>query len=274
MSQRAWQGSGSTYTLAWGGRPWTLDLEADRPGMRIDDRPQDCVLALDGVAAVGRFDPDALGGKSLLRVERLAERVEATYAPSRWGGLEVRASWSPTCRHDGIDLEVQISASSVGELRGLETLVVSRIAAPGDYTGEPESIWVHPRDARSAGFSYDGRMPATDLRRLTTLPLHDSSAPGLAQVAAPGPGRDSGGRYLEMVHAHDVARRMLQCQGQPDSAVAGQLYICYGLFGHDLEKGVVIRARIRGLWISGQDMAVPPEVALGDFVATPPPLGP
>src|SRR5208337_4654710 len=226
-----WQGSGSKYTLSWGNQPWTLELEADRPGMRIVDRPEDCVLALDGVAAVGRFDPDALGGKSLVRVDRLAQRVEATYAASRWGGLEVRASWSPTSRHDGIDLEVQVSASSVGELRGLETFVFSRIAAPGACTGEPDSIWVQPRDSRSAGFSYDGRMSADDLRRLTTLPLHDSNPPGLAQVAAFGPGCESAGRYLEMVHPHDVARRVFLGQRQLDPATVGKLDVRYGLFG-------------------------------------------
>jgi len=274
VSQRTWQGSGSRYTLSWGNQTWTLELEADRPGMRIDDRPEDCVLALDGVAAVGRCDPDALGGKSLVRVERLAQRVEATYAAPRWGGLEVRASWSPTCRHDGIDLEVQISASSVGELAGLETFVVSRIAAPGNSTGEPVPIWVQPRDSRSAGFSYDGREPAADLRRLTTLPVHGSITPGLAQLAAPRPGREPAQRYLEMVHPQDVARRILRRQGQPDPAVAGELDIRYGLFGHDIEKGVVIRARLRGLWISRQDIADMPPVALRDFVATPPPLGP
>src|SRR5271166_5838670 len=81
VSQRRWQGSGSKYTLSWGNQPWTLELEADRPGMRSVDRPADCVLALDGVAAVSRFDPAALTGKSLVRVERLAHRVEATYTP-------------------------------------------------------------------------------------------------------------------------------------------------------------------------------------------------
>ena len=83
-----------------------------------------------------------LTGKSLVRVDRLAHRVEATYTASRWGGLEVRASWSPTSRHDGIDLEIQVSASSVGELRGLETFVFSQITDPGASTGEPHGIWV------------------------------------------------------------------------------------------------------------------------------------
>ena len=77
-----------------------------------------------------------------------------------------------------------------------------------------------------------------------------------------------------MVHPHDVARRIFWGQSQPDLAIAGQLHIRYGLFGHDLEKGVIIRARIRGLWISGRDIAVLTPVALRDFLETPPPLGP
>ena len=77
-----------------------------------------------------------------------------------------------------------------------------------------------------------------------------------------------------MVHPQDVARRIFWGQGQPDSASAGQLQIRYGLFGHDLEKGVIIRARIRGLWISARDIAVLAPVALLDFVETPPSLGP
>ena len=274
VSQRTWQGSGSQYTVSWGNRLWTLELETDRPGMRSVDRPTDPVLALDGVAAVGRFDPLALTGKSLFKVEQFAHRVEATYVASGWGGLEVRASWSPTCRDDGIDLEVQVSASSVGELTGLETFVFSRINADGPSTGESHSIWVQPRDSRSAGFSYDGRVPAADLRRLTTLPLFNSIVPGLSQVAAFGPGHESGGRYLEMVQPDDVARRIYRGQSPPELSSAGQLTIHYGLFGHDLEKGVIIRARIRGLWISRNDVATVPPVAVRDFLETPPPLGP
>jgi hypothetical protein len=207
-------------------------------------------------------------------VEHLANRVEATYAPSRWSGLEVRASWSPTSVRDGIDLEVQVSASSVGELRGLEAIVFSRVNSEGTRTAQARPVWVQPRDARSAGFSYDGRVSSAELRSLTTLPLLDSSAACLTQVAALGPGCDATSRYLEMAHPHDVARRISRGQAQPGVAAGGPLDISYGLFGHDLEKGVVIRARIRGLWVLGSDVTVVPEIALRDFLETPPPLGP
>jgi hypothetical protein len=273
VSQRTWQDSGSEYMLSWGGQPWTLELDGDRPGMRTADRPADCALALDGVAAVGRIDHDAFSGKSLVGVERVAHRVEATFAPPRWGGLEVRASWSPSFRHDGIDLEIQILASSVGELSGLEVLVGSRITGLGAPAPEPQPFWVLPRDSRSAGFSYDGREPDADLGRLTTLPLPGAIEPAFWQVAALGPALDSGGRYLEMAHPHDVARRMIWGQDPREPAFGQALQVRYGLFGHELEKGVVVRARLRGLWISRGDVAAVPPVALREFLATPPPLG-
>ncbi len=271
MSQRTWQGSGSRYTVSWGGQPWTLELDTDRPGLRAADRPEACVLALGGVASIGRFDLDALTGRSLVGVELVRDSVEATYLIKDWGGLQVRASWSPTLGIDGINLQLQVSASSVGELKGLETYVVSQLDDDGAGS---QATWVQPRDRRSACFSYDGREPAADLRRLTTLSLLDSSMIGLSEAAVLGPARCSGLRYLEMVHPHDVARRIFRGQRQPDPAGAGQSVIRYGLFGHDLEKGVVVRARLRGLWFSGADTVELPAAALRDFMASPLPLGP
>ncbi len=274
MLQRKWQGSGLEYTIPWGNQSWTLELRDDHPGLRTANRPGDRLLALGGIATVGRCDSNAISAKSLVKVEALADRLEATYVVSRLGGLEVRACWSPTSGYDGIDLQVQVSASSVGELRGLEAIVFSCINVPCASPDEPRSIWVQPRDSRSARFSYDGRVPAADLRRLTTMPLADFIESGRSQVTALGPGSDFDWRYLEMVHPHDVARRIFLGQSPADPAIAGGLHIRYALFGHDLEKGVIIRARIRGLWISGDDIAVVTPVAARDFLETPLPLGP
>ena len=47
----------------------------------------------------------------------------------------------------------------------------------------------------------------------------------------------------------------------------------YGLFGHDLEKGVIVRGRLRGLWIPCGDFDEMSREAFREFLETPPPLG-
>ena len=179
MLERAWQGSGSEYKITWGDQPWTLRLDGDRPGLHAVDRPADHVLCLSGVAAAGRFDPSALSGLSLLGVERVAQRVEASFAPANWSGLQVRASWRLCPTLERVDLEVEAQASSVGELRAVEVFVATHVVNPEAPRREPDHIWVHPRDARSARLSYDGRVPANQLARLTTEPIPAMSEPHL-----------------------------------------------------------------------------------------------
>ena len=130
MAQRVWQGSGSEYSLVWGGKPWTLTLDADRPGLYSAEDPANLVLTLHGLASVGRFDPVALSGPSLVG-SSVGSRVEARFAPLGWSGLQVRASWGLASRHDGIDLEVEALASSVGELNAVEVVVSSRASRYG-----------------------------------------------------------------------------------------------------------------------------------------------
>ena len=48
----------------------------------------------------------------------------------------------------------------------------------------------------------------------------------------------------------------------------------YGLFGHDLEKGVVLRARLRAVWIRSQTPDVDARALFEEFLREPPPLGP
>ncbi|MGC8638880.1 MAG: hypothetical protein ACP5XB_03250 [Isosphaeraceae bacterium] len=270
MEERSWEGSGLDYTLTRGGRRWSLQLDVDCPGLRAADRPADQVLTLRALAAVGRTDLLALSSRSLVGVERVARRIEARYAPPGWSGLQVLASWSPTQELDGIDLEVEAMATSVGELKAVEVLVSSRLAAPEASTQEPGHIRVHPRDARSAALSYDGREPASTLGRLTTTPVPLTLEPTFSQAMASGPPVECGGRYLELAHPHDVARRIIE--GQMPVA-SGDLSIRYGLFGYDLEKGVIVRGRLRGLWVP-RDMADELSLqAFHDFLELPPPLG-
>ena len=177
--------------MEWGGRTWTLRVDDQRPGLRIrGEEGVGPLLGLDGVAAVGRWAPNALSGATLVEFERRFARVEATYAPLGWGALTVRAAWSPT-GEDGMDLEVQVSALSVDQLKAVEVQVLSILP---EAAGARKKRWVEPRDARSAGLSYDGREP--DLQGLTTLPLPGETMLVPRVLPAPWPG---GGSYVEMV---------------------------------------------------------------------------
>src|SRR5262245_24191100 len=90
----SWTGSGPEYTVEWGDETWTLRLDAVRPGLtRYDFGP---LLALEGLAEVGRWDPDALNGTCLIGQECRFNRVEATYAPAGWSETFVRAAWRPS----------------------------------------------------------------------------------------------------------------------------------------------------------------------------------
>ncbi|MFI5455137.1 MAG: hypothetical protein ACHRXM_06760 [Isosphaerales bacterium] len=245
------------------------------PGLRWQSgRSIVTLLSLHGVAQAGRFESGAFSGATLLGFERHRAGVQATFAPAGWGGLVVRAGWSPDALREAVDLEIQVSATSVGELSALEVAVVSRL---GEIGGNEPTVFagrVEPRDGRSAALSYDGRESALALRALTTLPLPESPRLDLRPLVVAPPGAEAGVFYVEMAHPNDVARRISGEHVRHGSTTAIAQSTRYGLFGHDLEKGVVLRARLRGCWIRSR---TPEDDALAlyrEFLREPLPLGP
>jgi len=250
---RKWRGEGPTYHVDWGGRTWVLRVDERRPCLRAEDDEVGPFLGLFGVAESGRWAPSALCGATLLGHECRLGRVEATYAPLGWGALRVRAAWSPSA-DDGIELEVQVSARSVGRLHAVEVMVVSGMW----YEPEKASRFVEPRDARSAALSYDGREPG--LGGLTTLPPRDA-CPNLRRFGTSvGPPY-----YAEFIHSRDVSRRITR---GGSAARATRL----ALFGHDLERGVVLRARVRGHWLGDESPRRRAFELRDAFLREPPPL--
>ncbi len=259
MVTRDWSGAGSSFELEWGGRTWILDLSSRNPGLRDRDGGIGPLLALTGLAEVHRWEPEALSGDSLVGVERRHGRVEATYAPVDWNDLFVRAAWSPW-GESGVNLEVQVHTLSVGQLRSVEVMIRSCRGVPRGGDRSSPILRVEPRDARAAALSYDGREP--DLGGLSTNPVHERDrAP-----RPPNPGLESSGldlRYVELVHPQDVTRTIRE-----EGAEACR----YGLFGYDLEKGIVLRARLRGLWLPAESADAEAAAHFGRFLLEPPPL--
>ncbi len=277
MADLEWQGDGPVFTTLVDGRPWRLDLDSARPGLAWSESPLGArLLGLDHVAAVGRRDESAFDAVSLDSFERHRGRVQAIFAPAGWRGLKVRTAWAPTPDQDGFDLEVQVWSTSTGVFRRLELAVATSWSDGSAGPLNPRRWSVEPRDVHAAALSYDGREAADTLHSLTTRPVPDESPRALEPICCPipGPSPSGPGCYLEMVRPDDCARRVIGVgTAEGDPARGGQT-IRYGLFGHDLEKGVVLRGRIRGVWLSPATGEDGRRRRLEAFLSEPPALGP
>ncbi|MGP0066191.1 MAG: hypothetical protein ACLQGP_21640 [Isosphaeraceae bacterium] len=144
----------------------------------------------------------------------------------------------------------------------------------GDIPTELSTTSVEPRDVDAAVLSYDGRESPLTLQALTTLPIPPSSPHTLAPRIFAPPGSDRDTYYVEMIQPNDCARRIGRESLEPHSGPAKTFSTRYGLFGHDLEKGVVLRARLRGLWIQSRSPEHDAWALYQAFLSEPPALGP
>jgi hypothetical protein len=270
-----WQGTGPEFSLELRAVSLSLNVEKAIPGIELaDSHGMALLLALDGLARAGRTDRRAFGPQSLVGWDVIRGRLEATFAPKRWEGLTVRAAWTPMPSGDGVDLEIQASANSAAKYKHVEVLVSSRWAL-GDCGLSPELAGrVEARDAQSAAQSYDGREPAAVLANLTTLPLATSWATALEPLMVAIPGARGPLYYVEMVQPDDVARRIVGVPAGDQATSQLVLSARYGLLGHDIEKGVVLRARLRGNWIESVSPKDEAQTLWREFLEEPLPLGP
>ena len=144
----------------------------------------------------------------------------------------------------------------------------------GIHLAESHASLVEPRDVHSAALSYDGRESLRTLQGLTTFPVPPSSPHTLAPRFFTPPGFDRDTYYVEMIQPNDCARRIREQPIEGRCGPATTLATRYGLFGHDLEKGVVLRARLRGLWIRSQSPESDAQACYEAFLSEPLALGP
>ena len=245
--------------IDWAGEAWTLEHVDGRMGLRSRGSTW-LHLALAGLAATGRRDDTAFQSSALISLEVIHSRLVATFEPSGWHGLTVRAAWGRCRDGAGVDMEVQASASSVGELRRLEVLVET--ATGGGWSGDHPLI-VDPRDRAAAASTYDGREADATLARLSTNVVHPSGSPRFHPVRLVSSDR---GPFVTMAHPQDVAR-WVHVDG------AAGVAIRYALFGVDLEKGVVLRGRLREVCLAdGEASFGRQDEERRFFLTEPPPL--
>jgi hypothetical protein len=275
VTDLSWQYDGPKLSIEAMARRWRLKLDDPQPGVALwDGQDSGRLLALENVSTIGRRDEHAFDGSSLVSFDCHRGRVQATFVPPAWPGLSVRASWEPTPDQDGFDLEVQVSVTTTAVFRCLEVGIASSWLETPESSPSALDYRVQPRDLQAATHTYDGRESLVRLRRLTTLPIPSTSPHILRPQLSPGDTGIAGKRYVEMVRPNDCARRIVGERDPGDAPTQGALSIQYGLFGHDLEKGVVLRGRIRGIWLTGNAS----ETDIGRhheaFLREPPSLGP
>jgi len=278
VTELNWEGTGPERSLRLRSVTLVLNVEKPNPGLEwlelseagIDAR----LLALEGLSGAGRFDPLACGAQSLVGWDIVRGRFEAIYEPLGWQGLTIRGAWTPTATHDGVDLEIQASAGSSAVLRQVEVHVSSRCIRGHNDAITAQGIWIEPRDAQSAAHTYDGREPAPLLRQICTRRAAESGAIAFRPLVVPVAGASSRLHYVEMVHPDDVARRIIRVPGDEEAVSQFSFSHRYGLLGHDIEKGVVLRARLRGLWFESESPEQEAMALYREFQREPPPLGP
>jgi hypothetical protein len=169
---------------------------------------------------------------------------------------------------------VQVAATSVGELKSFEVEVKSEWIESPDEQPNSMARWIEARDACAADLTYDGRESAGALPVSTSFALPGASRPWLLPSVFAPPGAEPDRFYVEMVQPNDATRRIVRKSIDRGSGARLALSNRYGLFGHDLEKGVVLRARLRGLWIVSRTPADDSLSLYQEFLREPAPLGP
>ena len=201
----------------WGGRPWSVRLDDPTPGLSpLASSPPVRLLAILGASVAG--EPDA----GIVPVEVVVHEVAqgdvvTSYRVVVGGEVAIRAAWSAAPGVDGVDLEIEVGTRTVGLVRRLNLVLGSQWPA----SSRVESLPVPGPEAAGSVL-----LPPAARSRITRAAFPD--VPGWS--------------YVEMASPFGLL------DGPVDSQAAGTRY---RYFGNDLERGVILRARIRGVWVPG-----------------------
>ncbi len=253
-----WKLSGDGYTLTRPKLAGRLVLHGVTPGLRglqvtRTDRWPGPVLAIESVCAAGTpgWPAGFHSPQTLHRVRR--QLVDVQLEPTPCCPVRLGLYWN-AAGPDRIDAEVLVSSPM--PLDRLEVRTISRapiyggVAADellmclGGSRGEwlnvagphlPSGRWcVAPRDLDAARFSLDGRSPSFE----ESLLCGQFRWPIVLYRPA---GRSWS--YVEMSRRDDCARVVARVRGR-------HAEWSFGLFGLDVEKGVILRGRVAGAIIA------------------------
>ena len=230
MGAPLWQLQGHVARLHLGPLRATIDLSRPADGLTevcLDSRP------LAGARLLAVVTAAAAAGDAGTLIDRYVRSTElvAAYEESAAGPVRVDALWrgaAPTAAGPpvaALDLVVSVRTQ---RFDSRPELVVQSILPAA------EALWL--QDATSCEFQ--SLAPQGDV----PLVLEPQRGPGCLLLRLPGGQRS----YAEMVHPadfqHDELRGTLAC--------AGLVRVDHRLFARELEKGVILRARVRGVLLA------------------------
>lgn len=235
----------------WSGAPgdsgtWALRFRDVTPGLYFRPVGRNSwygpFLGVLGLTACGRGEEGDVSTSCLTHTETIRESVSLEFMPPEWHETTLKFTWSGGQNHE-FDLIAEISTRSVGMLREAEVGIVSAA------WGVPESVpqWlVGVRDEAASMRSIDGREPRWN-KQVSAFGI-DETVAGFGPDRAWPPtllaSRDAAVRFLETSHPHDISRRYRSTDGHVQRT---------WMLGYDMERGIVLRARARGRFVSAAE---------------------
>ena len=227
MPVSPWTLDGHVVQLASDGLRASLDLREPESGLK------ELRLTSHSVCGqlLGVLLKPHVANKGIDAYVRVADLV-ATYAESLAHSLRVQIYWRCESRvnHHALDLQVSVQTDQLG------------VATPLITCSQLEVVeTLRLVDAASARFAPLG------LRSNEPQPLYPREGPGCLLFRLP----NSAWSYAEMIHSADFQQD--QFISRPPSEGTCRVHLEHRLFPDTLEKGVILRARIRGLLLSRED---------------------
>lgn len=192
------------------------------------------VLGAIGLTATDLEQHGSLNESNLSQIEIVRDRCELTFQPHGWHDTSVRFAWTPVDSHQ-FDLMTEVSTRSVGLLHGVEL----GIETSAWLTPENVSLWYEAmRDEAASARSIDGRESAWFAAQHQFETDENVAGTGESRCWFPTllKSPHDSFQFLECTHPFDISRRYRDADSRTQRT---------WVFGYDMERGVVFRARNR-----------------------------
>ncbi len=234
---------------------WSAAIDLLRPDRGLTDLQSESRRLFD-TEMLGLAGPDALRDQKADLVEcyQRGPDLIAAYRESPEWPVRVDAMWRAAARAQGVTVLAAVDLIVSVRTELLESW--PELAVRSSIPSREILRLVSADSAQFAPFPNIGAMP---------LLVCSDSGPGCLLFRLP----DAGLSYGEMVHPADFQRSHLKRPAGETSPIE----VRHRLFAERLEKGVILRARVRAVWVEAADDTRQVAGCYAAFASAEPPLG-